>query len=60
MKKTFKERYDDHTAIFRSKNKQKSTELYKHILELKGSSIQYQISWDIASRACLYNGCTRK
>ena len=58
--KTFKERYNNHTAIFRNKNKQKSTELSKHIWELKGNSIQHQIGWDIASRARPYNGCTRK
>ena len=58
--KTFKERYNNHTATFRNKSKQKSTELSKHIWELKGNSIQHRISWDIASRARPYNGCTRK
>ena len=58
--KTFKERYNNHTATFRNKSKQKSTGLSKHIWELKGNNIQHQISWDIASRARPYNGCTRK
>ena len=58
--KTFKERYNNHTATFRNKSKQKSTELSKHIWELKGNGIQHQTSWDIASRARPYNGCTRK
>ena len=58
--KTFKVRYNNHTATFRNKSKQKSTELSGHIWELKGNSIQHQISWDIASRACPYNGCTWK
>ena len=58
--KTFKERYNNHTATFRNKSKQKSTELSKHIWELKGNTIQHQISWDIASRARPYNGSTRK
>ena len=49
--KTFKERYNNHTGTFRKKNKQKSTELSKHIWELKTNSIQHQISWDKASRA---------
>ena len=49
--KTFKERYNNHTATFRNKNKQKRTELSKHIWELKGNSIKHQIIWDIASRA---------
>ena len=58
--KTFKERYNSHTATFRNKTKQKSTELSKHIWKVKGYSIQHQISWDIALRARPYNGCTRK
>ena len=58
--KTFKERYNNHTATFRNKSKQKSTELSKHICELKGNSLQHQISWDIASRARPYNDCRRK
>ena len=37
--KTFKERYNNHTATFRNKSKQKSTEVSKHIWELKGNSI---------------------
>ena len=58
--KTFKEQYNKHTAAFSNKSKQKSTELSKHIWELKGRSIQHQTTWDIALRTRLYNGCTRK
>ena len=58
--KTVKEQYNIHTATFRNKNKQKSTKLFKYIWKLKGSSTQYQINWDIAVRACPYNGCTGK
>ena len=58
--KTFKERYNNHTATFRNKSKQKSTQFSKQIWEVKGNSIQRQINWDIASRARPYNGCTRK
>ena len=57
--KTFKERYNNHTATFRNKSKQKSTQFSKQIWEVKGNSIQRQINWDIASRARPYNGCTR-
>ena len=39
--KTFKERYNNHTATIRNKSKQKSTELSKHIWELKGNTIQH-------------------
>ena len=60
MKKTFKERYNNHTTTFRNKSKEKSTELSKHIWDLKEDMIQHQISWDIASRARCYNGSTRK
>ena len=47
-------------TAFRNKNKHKSTELSKHIWELKGNSIQHQISCNRASRAQHYNDCTRK
>ena len=59
-KKTFKKRYNHHTATFRNKSEQKSTRLSKHIWELKGSSIQYHISCDIASRTRPYTGYTGK
>ena len=58
--KTFKECYNNHTATFSNKTKQKSTQLSKHIWELKENSIQHQISWGTASRACPYNGCLWK
>ena len=45
---------------FRNKNKHKSTELSKHIWELKGNNIQHQINCNRASRAQHYNDCTRK
>ena len=54
-KKAFIERYNNHTATFRNKSKQKSTELSKHIWELKGNTIQHQIT-----RARPYNGSTMK
>ena len=57
--KIFKERYINHTAISKNKSKQKNMELSNNIWELKGNSIQHQISWYIASRASPYNGCTR-
>ena len=60
MKNTFEERYNNYTATFRNRSKQKSRELSKHISELKRNSIQHHISWDIASRARPYNSCTWK
>ena len=41
--KSFKERYNNHTASFRNKNKEKSTELSKYIWELKNSSMNYDL-----------------
>ena len=40
--KNFKEYYNKHTASFRNKNKEKSTELSKYIWE-KNSSINYDL-----------------
>ena len=57
---TFKERYNNNTTTFSNKSKKKTVKLSKHIWELKGNSIQYQISWDTASRAWPCNGGTRK
>ena len=53
-KKNFKERYNNHTASFRNKNKEKSTELSKYIWELKDNNIQDNLKWHIASKAHLY------
>ena len=45
--KNFKERYNNHTASFRSKSKEKSTELSKYIWELKNNNIQHNLKWCI-------------
>ena len=55
--KNFKERYNNHTASFRNKNKEKSTELSKYIWELKDNNIQHNLKWRIASKA---HPCMRK
>ena len=59
-KKNFKERYNDHTASFTNKSKEKSTELSKYIWELKNSSINYDLKWSVACKAHPYTGGTRK
>ena len=41
--KNFKERYNNHTASFRNKSKEESTELSKYICELKNNSINYDL-----------------
>ena len=58
--KNFKERYNDHTASFTNKSKEKSTELSKYIWELKNSSINYDLKWSVACKAHPYTGGTRK
>ena len=55
--KDFEERYNNHTASFRNKNKEKSTELSKYIWELKDNNIQHNLKWRIASKA---HPCMRK
>ena len=58
--KNFKERYNNHTAYFRNKNKEKSTELSKNIWELKDSNIEHNLKWRIASKAHPYVCGSRK
>ena len=58
--KNFKEHYNNHAASFTNESKEKCTELSKYILELKNSSINYDLKWSIASKAHSYTGGTRK
>ena len=58
--RNFKERYNNHTASFRNKSKEKSTELSKHIWELKYNNIQHNLKWYIASKARPYVCGSRK
>ena len=56
--KNFKERYINHTASLRNKNKEKNTELSKYIWELKDNNIQQK--WRIAFKAHPYVRGSRK
>ena len=58
--KNFKEHYNNHTASFRNKSKEKSTELSKYIWELKNCNLNYDLKWSIACKAHPYTGGTRK
>ena len=58
--KNFKERCNNHTASFRKKNKEKSTELSKYIWELKDNNIQHNLKWRITSKAHPYACGSRK
>ena len=60
MQKTFKERYNSHTASFRNKNLKKITELSKYTWELKNNNITYDLKWSIAYKAHPYTRGTRK
>ena len=58
--KNFKVCYNNHTASFRNKNKEKSTELSKYTWELKDNNIQHNLRWRIASKAYPYICRSRK
>ena len=42
--KNFKERYNKHTAYFRNKSIEKSTEISKYFWELKDNNIQHNLN----------------
>ena len=56
----FKNRFRNHTASFRDKNKRNATELSKYIWSLKDSFIPYSISWKIIARANSYSSTTKR
>ena len=60
FEKSFKERYNNHTSSFRNKSRQKSTELFNYIWELKENGENYTIDWLIAMKAHPYIRGTRK
>ena len=51
MRKSFKERYNNHTSSFKNKSPQNSTELSNYIWELKENAENYTIDWLIAMKA---------
>ena len=58
--KSFKERYNNHTSLFRNKSRQKSTELSNSIWELKVNDKNYTIERLIAMKAPPHICWTRK
>ena len=48
---TFKERFHNHTASFKYKEKANSTKLSSHIWDLKNKKIDFHITWKILERA---------
>ena len=56
----FKTRYRNHTASFRHAKHRNSTELSKHIWNLKDNNIKYFISWHILSSHLPYNSSRKR
>ena len=56
----FKTRYRNHIASFRHTRSRNSTELSKHIWNLKDNSIDYSISWRILSSTKAYNSASKR
>ena len=57
---TFKERYNNHKCSFRNKSREKNTELFNHVWELKERDINCFISWDVAMKVQKYVFASRK
>ena len=47
---TFKEHYNNHKCSVRNKSREKNTELFKHVWELKERDINCFINWDVAMK----------
>ena len=56
----FKARLANHKSSFKSKSKQNSTELSKHIWNLKERNLNYTIKWKILSHATHYSNRTKR
>ena len=56
----FKERYRNHTASFRHRNKRHETELSKHIWTLKDDNKPFKLTWKIIKKCKPYNNITKK
>jgi hypothetical protein len=57
---TFKSRLANHKASFKAEQKRNSTELSKHIWNLKDKNLNYAIKWRILSRASHYSNTTKR
>ena len=52
---SFKTRYENHKSSFRDPNKRLSTELCRHIWNLKDTKIEYNVTWKILKQAAPFN-----
>ena len=56
----FKTRYNNHKSTFRHNKNRFSTELSKHIWDLKDNNKQFEISWKIICKAKPYSNVTKR
>lgn len=56
----FKTRYRNHKASFKAETKRNSTELSKHIWQLKDRKLNYEITWKLLYRAPHYTNVTKR
>ena len=57
---TFKQRYTQHKATFKNRRYTNSTELSKHIWNLRDNNQDFNIKWSIISRARPYNNISKR
>ena len=55
---TFKTRYNKHMSDFRNETYKSSTTLSKHIWKLKRENAPYNVTWEVLSRARVFNPVT--
>ncbi|XP_061775427.1 uncharacterized protein LOC133564911 [Nerophis ophidion] len=56
----FKTRWNNHNASFRNQTLQNSTELSKHIWNLKDNNVEYSITWQILASSTPYNSGNKR
>ncbi len=57
---TFKKRYTQHKQSFRNRKYANSTELSKHIWDLKDKNKDYRVQWTIITSATAYSNITKR
>ena len=57
---TFKTRYNNHTASFRTETKRNATELSKHIWALQDRKLTYKLTWKIVAHATPYSNTNKR
>ena len=57
---TFKERFRNHDVSFNDERKKYSTELSKHIWDLKANDIRYSITWKVLEKRKPYSNISKR